>query len=154
MSNITSIIEQEVLLVVQFIDLLEREQSCLKHAEPELLEQLCLDKEPLVKSLNELEFSRIQSLGGAGSLSNQAFMNIWLAQNPDNKSATVHWEKLLKLASKAKALNEINNQLVQLHLAKTNAALLILNNQPESRQLYSSNGQSAFITGSRIVDSA
>jgi flagellar biosynthesis/type III secretory pathway chaperone len=81
-------------------------------------------------------------------------MNNWLAQNPDNKSATVHWEKLLKLASKAKALNEINNQLVQLHLAKTNAALLILNNQPESRQLYSSNGQSAFITGSRIVDSA
>jgi flagellar biosynthesis/type III secretory pathway chaperone len=78
----------------------------------------------------------------------------WLAQNSKNKSATVHWEKLLKLASEAKMLNTVNNQLVQLHLAKTNAALSILTSQPESRLLYSSDGHAAHATGSRIVDSA
>ena len=154
MSQVISILEQEILLISQFIELLHQEQSCLKQAEPELLGQISLDKEPLIQSLNELESKRIQAVGNAGKLSNQALMTNWLAQNPKNKSATVHWEKLLKLAGDAKVLNEVNNQLVKLHLAKTNAALSILNSQPESRQLYGSDGHAAQTTGSRIVDSA
>lgn len=154
MSEVTSILEQEILLVSQFIELLHQEQSCLKQADPELLGQISLDKEPLIKSLNELESKRIRSVGNTGDLSNQASMANWLAQNSKNKSATVHWEKLLKLASEAKVLNTLNNQLVQLHLAKTNAALSILTSQPESRLLYGSNGHAAHATGSRIVDSA
>lgn len=154
MSDVASIIEQETELVSRFIDLLRKEQICLTQAEPELLGQISEDKEPLIKSLNDLEALRNKELGITEGRSSLVAMDNWLALSPKNASATVHWQILLKLAAAAKAMNEINNQLVKLHLAKTNAALNILSSDPNSRDLYGRNGHAFLSTGSRIVDSA
>lgn len=154
MSNIAAIIDQEILLVSRFIELLLDEQTCLKQATPELLQPITAEKEPLIATLNQLEAERNQELKNTVETSGQQAMVKWLVQSPQNMNTTVHWEKLLKLAREAKALHEINIQLISLHLARTNAALSILNSQPESRILYDSYGHSAHSTGSRIVDSA
>ena len=154
MSHVAAIIEREILLVSRFIELLLDEQNCLKQAAPELLQQIATEKEPLIIKLNQLEAERNFALGSTPGVNKQVTMDNWLAQSPQNKNATVHWEKLLKMAREAKALHELNAQLIILHLAKTNAALSILNSNTGSRTLYDSGGHAALNTGSRIVDSA
>jgi flagella synthesis protein FlgN len=154
MSDVAAIIEREISLVSRFIELLLDEQNCLKQAAPELLLQIASEKGPLIGALNQLEAERNLAVGNTTGLSKQAVMDAWLAKNPKNLNATVHWEKLLKMAREAKALHELNTQLIKLHLTKTNAALSILNSNTESRALYDSGGHAALHTGSRIVDSA
>lgn len=154
MSNIAAIIDREIALISRFIELLLDEQTCLKQAAPELLQRITAEKVPLIETLNQLEGERNLVLQNTQGVSGQPAMVKWLAQSPQNINATVHWEKLLKLAREAKTLHEINIKLINLHLAKTNAALSILNSQSGSRTLYDSGGHSASTTGSRIVDSA
>ena len=150
MSEIAAITEREIALISRFVALLKDEQNALKCADASALPEISAAKIGLVEQLNLLEAERRAALGIVG----RAAMAVWLANNPNDQTAAVNWEKLLNLAQEAKQLHELNAQLVGMHLQQTSEALVILTRQAEQHTLYGSNGQAAQVSGSRIVDSA
>lgn len=151
---IQSLLEREIDLISRFVSLLEQEQAALAAAEPDKLPAITPEKHQLVEQLNHLESERVQAVGGNMALNDRQRMEVWLAQHASNSNTSQRWEKLLALAKQAKSLNELNNQLVKTHLERTSKALAILTQRAQENVLYSSKGQTAIFTGSRIVDSA
>jgi flagella synthesis protein FlgN len=154
MPDIAAITEREIALISRFVALLKDEQETLKRADASALPEISAAKIDLVEQLNLLEAERRTALGIAGDEKTRAAMAVWLANNPNDQTAAVNWEKLLNLAQEAKQLHELNAQLVGMHLQQTSEALVILTRQAEQHTLYGSNGQAAQVSGSRIVDSA
>jgi len=154
MSEIAAITEREIALISRFVALLKDEQETLKRADASALPEISAAKIDLVEQLNLLEAERRTALGIVGDEKTRAAMVVWLANNPNDQTAAVNWEKLLNLAQEAKQLHELNAQLVGMHLQQTSEALVILTRQAEQHTLYGSNGQAAQVSGSRIVDSA
>lgn len=154
MSEIAAITEREIALISRFVALLQDEQETLKRADASALPEISAAKIDLVEQLNLLEAERRTALGIVGDEKTRAAMVVWLANNPNDQTAAVNWEKLLNLAQEAKQLHELNAQLVGMHLQQTSEALVILTRQAEQHTLYGSNGQAAQVSGSRIVDSA
>lgn len=154
MSNFAAITEREIGLISRFVALLKEEQEALKQADAAGLPEISAAKIDLVKQLNSLEAERRLALNIADDEKTRAAMTEWLAKHPEEEAAAVNWENLLNLASEAKQLQELNVRLVDMHLQQTSEALVALTRQSEKHTLYGSNGQTAQITGSRIVDSA
>jgi len=154
MPDIAAITEREIALISRFVALLKDEQETLKRADASALPEISSAKIGLVEQLNLLEVERRTALGIVGDEKTRAAMTVWLANNPNDQTAAVNWEKLLNLAQEAKQLHELNAQLVGMHLQQTSEALVILTRQAEQHTLYGSNGQAAQVSGSRIVDSA
>ena len=154
MSEIAAITVREIALISRFVALLKDEQEILKRADASALPEISAAKIDLVEQLNLLEAERRTALGIVGDEKTRAAMVVWLANNPNDQTAAVNWEKLLNLAQEAKQLHELNAQLVGMHLQQTSEALVILTRQAEQHTLYGSNGQAAQVSGSRIVDSA
>lgn len=154
MSDISAIIEREIELTSRFLDLLAEEQEVLKQGEIAALADLTARKPPFIEQLNALSKQRIALLDLAPEVEERDAMKQWLILHGDDQVAAVNWEKLLKLAREAKAMHELNAQLVDMHLRQTSEILNILNQSSSGASLYGSSGQSIPATGSRIVDSA
>lgn len=154
MATIAAISELEISLISSFVRLLNEEQEALKVGESSALAEIGAAKTALVEKLNGLESERRAALGIAGEHNTREAMSQWLAKHPEEQTAAVNWQKLLKLASEAKQLHELNAGLVAIHLQQTSEALAILTRRLEHDSLYGKNGQAAQISGSRIVDSA
>lgn len=154
MSDISAVIEREIELTSRFIDLLSAEQEVLKRGDIAALPELTARKPPFIEQLNALTEQRTALLDLADGVADRDAMNRWLTQNAGDQTAAVNWEKLLKLAGEAKALHELNAQLVDMHLRQTSEILNILTQPSTSASLYGASGQSMPATGSRIVDSA
>jgi len=153
-SAVAAIIEREIELVSQFVSVLKEEQEALQHGEIAALPDLISRKTPLVEQLNAIEGERLGALELPAATSERGVMENWLARNSDDTVAAASWKKLLNVASEAKALHELNTQLVDMHLRQTSEKLFILTSQPERSGLYGSSGQTMTTTGSRIIDSA
>lgn len=154
MSGITAITEREITLISRFVALLTEEQDLLKRGDAAALPRIATAKGPLVDQLNALESERRAALGISGEQKTREAMEAWLAAHPAEQTAAAHWARLLELAQEAKQLHELNAGLVGMHLQQTAEALAILTRKAEQNTLYGSNGQTAQISGSRIVDSA
>lgn len=154
MSDLSAVIEQEIELTARFVDLLTEEQEILKEGNIAALPELTSRKPPYIERLNALTGQRIMLLGLEAGAEKPGAMEQWLSRHPEDLTAAVNWEKLLKLAREAKALHELNAQLVEMHLRQTSEILDILTQQSASPSLYGASGQSMPTTGSRIVDSA
>ena len=154
MSVVAAIIEREIELTSRFVAALNEEQEVLKQGNADALAELTANKNLLIEQLNSLETERINAVGISGAEPVRGAMEKWLALHGSDKAAAVNWEKLLNFAREAKALHELNSQLVELHLRKTSEILHILTHQPEKQMLYGNTGQTVSATGSRIVDSA
>lgn len=154
MSVVSAIIEQEIAQIGRLIETLTLEQESLKTGDANALPEICAGKNSLVAAMNQLEAERMQAIGQEVTANDRLNMTRWLADNASDTDATVNWKKLLKLASDAKALHEVNGSLIDLHLRNTTDALAILTQHPESPTLYGASGQTMPNTGSRIVDSA
>lgn len=154
MSDVSAVIEREIELTSRFVDLLVEEQEILKVGDIAGLTALTDRKPPFIEQLNALSRQRVALLGLAPEVAERDAMQQWLSIHGDDQSAAVNWEKLLKLAREAKALHELNAQLVDLHLRQTSEILNILTQPSTGSALYGASGQSVPSTGSRIVDSA
>lgn len=154
MSEIAGILAREIELVSRFISLLSREQESLKAADADALQAITSEKHPLIAAMNSTEAERLTALGAVGRPDASTGMQRWLDAHPADGSAANNWQQLLTLAREAKALHELNIQLVNMHLKNANEALAILTQPPESSSLYGSSGQTMSSSGSRIVDSA
>ena len=116
MPDIAAITEREIALISRFVALLKDEQNALKCADAPALPEISAAKIDLVEQLNSLEAERRAALGIVGDEKTRAAMAVWLANNPNDQTAAVNWEKLLNLAQEAKQFYEINAQFVGMHL--------------------------------------
>lgn len=154
MSDIAGILAREIELVSRFISLLNDEQDSLKKADADTLQAITAEKSPLIAQMNSAEGERMAAIGAAGQPGTKASMQRWLEVNATDAAAATNWQQLLELAREAKALHDLNIQLVDMHLKNATEALAILTQPPESSSLYGASGQTMSSSGSRIVDSA
>lgn len=152
MSPVAAALAQEAVVVEQFVGLLHREQDILKSANAADLPAITEAKGSLITRLRDFEASRAAIIGMPAD--KKGAVEAWLANHPDDLDAAVAWAKLLELAIEAKALNQINGELVDMHLRQTNELLAVLTQTKEHTSLYGASGQSLASGGSRIVDSA
>lgn len=154
MSDVAGILAREIELVSRFIALLNNEQDSLKKGDADALQAITAEKSPLIAQMNGAESERMAAIGAAGHPGTSASMQRWLDENTADTAAATNWQQLLDLAREAKALHDLNIQLVEMHLKNATEALAILTQPPESSTLYGSSGQTMGSSGSRIVDSA
>ena len=154
MSAVAAILEQEIELISRFVATLNSEQEILKQGQAEGLPEFAQQKTALAEQLNALEQKRLAALGLVNHPNSKGQMERWLTEHTTETVAAVNWQNLLNLAREAKVLNEINSQLIEMHLRRAIESLAVLMHQGEKQPLYGASGQSMATTGSRIVDSA
>lgn len=139
-----------------FVSLLSQEQAALRAGNAEPLSEIAQQKAALIETLNQAETLRHRLLAQQGFTADNDGMHRWLLSRPsgEGKALTSLWQEILRLASEAKSLNQLNGQLVSLRLQATSEALSALNVRARESGLYGPAGQSASLTGSRIIDSA
>jgi len=152
MSAVAALLKRETELVIRFRDTLLREQDILRSGSSDGLAEVNNEKLALVEYLNQAGTERARALS-SGSESN-IDMQAWFSAHPQEKESTALWEDMLKIAREARGINELNGNLIIVLHQKTSEALSILTHTQADQSLYSSSGQAATSTGSRIIDSA
>ncbi|MFH1987500.1 MAG: flagella synthesis protein FlgN [Rhodocyclaceae bacterium] len=152
MNAVVALLKRETELVIRFRDTLLREQDILRSGSSDGLTEVNNEKLSLVEFLNQAgtERSRTLSSGGEPTIDMQA----WFSAHPQEKESAALWEGMLKIAREARGINELNGNLISVLHQKTSEALAILTHSQADQSLYSSSGQAAMSTGSRIIDSA
>lgn len=152
MTIVAKLLKRETELVVRFRNTLLREQEILRTGKSDGLAEISAEKLSLVDSLNlaGAERTRTLSSGDEATIDMQA----WFSAHPSEIEAAELWNDLLRTAREARAINELNGNLIHVLHQKTSDALSILTRGKADQSLYSSNGQASLSTGSRIIDSA
>lgn len=154
MPALAELLTTEVKLVQSFIDCLSTEQEALKVGDVEALTAVNAQKTALAEQLNRLEDDRNALLQQSGLTADRQGVSSWLSKHPNDRAAAQAWDQLMKLAGKARELNNLNGQLIAIRLQATNQALATLTQQTQRSTLYGPNGQTTLRTGSRIIDAA
>ena len=153
MSNVVALLNRELELLSGFILLLEEEQDALKLGITESLPTLAEHKKQAIDALNILDAELRQTVGNIPTDGKMPVCD-WAISQDQRNEATPLWHSLLEKARRAKQLNTLNTQLVDMHLRNTRELLSSLIPTVDSGPLYGSNGQANGNTGSRIIDSA
>ncbi|MFT3851062.1 MAG: flagellar protein FlgN [Propionivibrio sp.] len=144
-------IDGEATLLAEFVELLQREQASLAQGAADDLPQLADRKNSLVIQLNQLSAQRAIILEAHGLSADRAGIDAWCVQVPDVGVADT-WQKVLQLAAKARELNRVNGELIQIRMQFTSKALEALSGAKNSLELYGPDGQSAKLGSRRIND--
>lgn len=154
MSDLTSLLKQELALVERFVETLGAEQAALKAGKPDALPAIGASKTQQVDELNAITGERNKLLLQAGCQPDREGMRTWLGRNRNDREALGAWSRLIKKAAEAQELNRVNGVLIAMHLQNTNDALIALHRQNQQTTLYDRGGLATGFTGSRIIDSA
>lgn len=139
-----SALKRELLAFRQFHALLQTEQDALVGGSADILVPLAQQKNLKVVELTQLAGQRNQFLTDQAGSTNQIGMEAWLDSfDPaDRSGAGKLWRELIEVARDAKALNQLNGQLIQTQLANNHQALSVLMSANTSMtKLYGKNGQ-------------
>lgn len=150
--ELSALLQNEISAVERFVALLQAEQSLLQSGDADPLLTLNEEKSTLIERLSALANDRNRQLAGAGLEADGAGLARWAAAH-GGPAVELH-DRLLALAREAKALNELNGQLIALRLSHTQAALAALAGDSSRGTLYGRDGQTSGRTGYRIIDSA
>lgn len=154
MLSLTELFARESGLVREFIGQLSAEQAALTSGDVDALAPINARKAEIAEQLNAADGERSRVLRSAGFGGQSKDLLAWLVKSRGDRSAAGEWSKLLKLAAKARELNNLNGQLIAMRLQATNQALAVLSQQAQRSALYGPDGQSVHRTGSRIIDAA
>jgi flagella synthesis protein FlgN len=145
---------EEVALLRDFLDLLEREERALVGGDIERLLSLVEDKNRLFVRLAGLGETRDRTLAAAGFGPGRQGMEDWLERQSETEGAKRDWQQLLALAEKARALNRSNGKLIATRLANNQQALSTLMAAANQASLYGPDGQTRPAGGGRSLGSA
>lgn len=152
MTIVAKLLKREAELVARFRNTLLREQEILRSGKSDGLAEINAGKLSLVDSLNLAGAERARTLSSSDEATID--MQTWFSAHPSEIEAVELWKGLLETAREARAINELNGNLINVLHQKTSDALSILTQGKADQSLYSSNGQASLSTGSRIIDSA
>ena len=152
-------LEEELLLLKSFIDILQREQQALTGGDIQLMLSLGDEKSRLATQLGLSSERRSSQLATAGFSSDRSGMESWLNQATTQSSSPLPsvrtwWSELLTLAAQARDLNETNGRLIDMHLQHNQQALNTLLSATNQAMLYGPDGQAHARQGGRLFGSA
>ena len=124
-----------------FASLLAAEQDALRAGAAERLETLAREKMQMASRLEELAQRRTRYLAAAGFSPDAPGMHAWLASRAQAPGVTGAWQGLQRLAALARALNQANGVLIDLHLRHHQQRLAALNHACGAPGLYGPAGQ-------------
>lgn len=144
------VVTAEAALIARFVELLEAEQEALTKGNIEDLARLASEKEPLAADLQRLGQQRNDHLVALKLSADRQGMSAWTAGNPDASST---WEKTLELAARARDINRLNGELIQMRLNFNSQLLEILQRNRGALDLYGPDGKTSG-PGERRIDDA
>ncbi len=147
--ELRDIITAEAGLIARFVELLETEQSSLTQGNIDTLARIAAEKEPLAANLQRLGLQRNENLAALNLPANGQGMTEWTTNNPDALST---WEKTLALAARARDLNRLNGELIQMRLQYNSRILEILQRNTVALDLYGPDGKASGAGEQRIND--
>ncbi|WP_170285805.1 flagella synthesis protein FlgN [Propionivibrio limicola] len=143
----------ELEAVRQFSDLLRREQQALSTGDTNSLPGLAEKKDVLIEGINALTSRRNQHLVACGLGIDRPGIDSWCATHPGETAVAAIWSEILEAVAKARDLNRLNGELIQMRLQYTNKALGVLLRREDALDLYGPDGQSTTGGSRRINDS-
>lgn len=154
MSGVVNLLIRELTLLDELISLLEEEQAALKQGLLDPLTGFSEQKSQRIHDLNNLD-TELRHFLGDMPIDPKVGLHNWPITLAERNVAEPIWKSLLEKGRRAKQLNTLNAQLVDLHLQNTRELLTCLVPPPtDSGPLYGCNGQADGRSGSRIIDQA
>ncbi|MDR2787788.1 MAG: flagellar protein FlgN [Candidatus Accumulibacter sp.] len=151
-SGFLETVNGEAEAVERFVHLLEHEKELLTEGRAERLAAVVEEKEELAARLDDLTRQRGRYLADNGFTPDRKGMDDWSARHPAREKVIAAWNRTLSLAARAKELNRLNGQLVDLHMQYTDQALEILTRKEGWLDLYGPDGRSTASGGPQIND--
>lgn len=136
----------EHVALVNFVALLEREQSLLVENFTDQLLELSEKKSTAALDLNRLVQERRAMLQNVIPRLDIEKIQAWLGVHCPN--GLVVWQQTLALAKRSHQLNQANGELIQMKLRHNQQSLAVLSNALNNANLYGPDGQPSFSPGS------
>ncbi len=137
--KIVDFLSQEIALMTQLSELLQKEQAALVDNEINVLNQFTQEKSILVNQVNELERQRAQQLLSLGFANTLDGIALFLQQA--GEPASSNWQALLTLTAQARENNRANGLLINRRLLQSQAGLESLQQNNPTGNLYGPSGQ-------------
>lgn len=144
--SLTVALSAERSALLGFIALLEREQAALMENRGDALPELSEQKTAAAIKLNQLAESRRKLLQQNIPKQNTETITSWLRAH--SSDGLPLWQDITALSQRAKQLNQINGELIQMKLRRNQQALTVLSNAVNKAGVYGRNGQPDFSPGS------
>jgi flagella synthesis protein FlgN len=152
-SHLQNLLIEEVARLRGFLALLETEQQALIAGDVDRLMPLAAEKTESFSRLTGLGEARGRILAAESLTADRRGMESWLARNTDAAAAPRTWRDLLSLAEKARALNQVNGELIAARLANNQQALSVLLAAANQAALYGPDGQARPVGSGRNLGS-
>ena len=145
-TELLAALTEERLAVRGFVDLLQQEQKLLMENSTDPLTLLAEQKSARAFHLNKLAEARHRLLLTCIPEPTAAAILAWFKGN--SAEGLVIWQEIRVLADQASQINRINGELIQMKLRHNQQLLGALSRAVNQANLYGSNGQASFSTGS------
>ena len=132
--------------VLEFIELLRREQGFLTENDIEPLQILAEQKSAHAVKLNSLSEVCRQQLAKISAALNNAEIEAWFKRN--NAEGLAIWQEVRMLAEQAKQINNVNGELIQMKLRNNQQTFAALSRAVSQANLYGADGQTSYSSGS------
>jgi flagella synthesis protein FlgN len=148
--RLAHLIQEELVLLERFVDLLKREEALLVANQTDSLLALAAEKTAQYRSLQRISDERVTHFARARLALTPANIAAALAGQPLSLST---WQAVIKLARDAHARNKLNGQLITERLSNNQQALSTLLMAAEQPQIYGPDGHSRLGASSRHLGS-
>jgi len=152
--SLNELISKQLRDTSMLIDLLEQEKAILAR-DPEAIEQLAAEKQPVISRLEVLHNESNSLLQQTGYAADRDGMQAFLAWC-DNQDHTLskHWDELLDNIENCRRLNQINGMVVEKSTQTLRQALAVLCGQTLSDVSYDASGATVSDAGGRAIAKA
>jgi flagella synthesis protein FlgN len=144
--GLSAALNAERTAMLGFIALLESEQAALMENRSDALTDLSKQKTADALELNRLDEARRELLKQAIPNQNAEAVATWLGAH--SPAELPPWQDIVALTQRAKQLNQVNGELIQMKLRRNQQTLTVLSNAVNKAGVYGRNGQPDFSPGS------
>ncbi|NTV10284.1 MAG: flagellar protein FlgN [Zoogloea sp.] len=144
--RLARLLDEEVVLLRAFIELLRREEAMLVDGRVDALFPLAAEKVELCRKLQHLSDDRALLMGQAGLAASDANIRSTLAASA---AALAQWDTVIGLARDAREHNRVNGGLIRTRMQNNQQALTVLLAAVDQPQVYGPDGQTRPATGGR-----
>lgn len=153
-AGIAELISAELVVLRQFVDVLQREQAALTNGDTDSLMALADEKVRYAERLAAMNKDRDAKLRAAGFEDGRDGMKAWREAGNIPVSVLNDLANVIELAKEARRLNELNGKLVADRLQNNQQALNVLLSAAKQSALYGPDGQTRIGPSGRTLGSA
>lgn len=136
--NFIADLETEKASLMEFVEILKKEQNALVQGKIDEIDYLASDKSRLIERLIQFDNHRNEYLKNQGLTLEKNSISTWFAKHYSNQSL---WNELLKLVRIAQLLNHSNSLIISTHLQHNQRAFTALHCAAGNVSLYGPKGQ-------------